>query len=103
MSGYSVPIRAISGIRDTASFSRRSSGYFLAAYASLPAMQHEVIADMEHHAVTLVVMSGGTWSDRIDGISQRQRLPLIADYLDLHFGPPQAVGRFTFRHRIVAE
>lgn len=78
---------------------RPASRYFLSAYASLPALQREVIADIERHQVNLVIYSTGSWFDRIDRLPQEVRLPILADYLKRNFKPADRVGKVSFWRR----
>ncbi len=59
--------------------------YHQIAYAATPAMQREVIRDLEQTRTRLVIYRTGGWFDKIDGIPATERHPLIARYLDKHY------------------
>ncbi len=80
---------------------RPASRYFITAYASLPAMQREVIEDIERHEVNLIIYNGGTWFDRIDGVPQAERHPLIAEYIKDNYEPDTQIGQVKLWKRKV--
>lgn len=55
--------------------------FFMVCYASTPAMQREVVADLEADQTRLVIFKTGGWFDRVDGIPVEERHPIIAKYL----------------------
>ena len=77
-------------------FSNQGAYYFLTgrpsatryhnvAYAVTPAMQQEIIQDLEQTRAKLAIYSTGGWSDSIDGIPNCERHPLIARHLHAHY------------------
>jgi hypothetical protein len=78
---------------------RSATRYFHACYASLPAMQEEVVRDLERQQVTMVIYRAGTWFDRIDGVPAETRHPIIAAYLNANYEPADTVGSVVFWKR----
>jgi len=59
--------------------------YHQLCYASTPALQREVIRDLECNRTRLVIYCAGDWFDSIDSIPSSERHPLIAHYLYTHY------------------
>ena len=79
---------------------RRSvSRYFQVCYACIPAMQREVIDDLERLRPNLVLFRAGTYFDAIDRVPAEKRHPLIAGYLRSHYEPADKVGSVVFWRR----
>ena len=72
--------------------------YFMVAYAGSPDQQRQIIEDLEKHRTPLVIYKTGR-RDRIDGLANPTRHPLIADYLDKHYGEGAVVDGVTFLKR----
>ena len=63
------------------------------------AYQREVIADLERERPPIALIASGTFLDDLDGISNRKRTPLVAEYLDRHYEPAGKVGARTLARR----
>jgi hypothetical protein len=62
--------------------------------------QLEVIAALERVRPPLAILAGGTPRDAFDGISNRERVPRVAAYLDTHYEPyTEVFGRRIARRR----
>ena len=62
--------------------------------------QLEVIAALERLRPPLAILAGGSWRDAFDGVSNRERVPRVAAYLDAHYEPYTVVfGRQIARRR----
>ena len=78
---------------------RSATRYFQVCYASLPAMQEEVVRDLERQRVPLVIFRAGTGFDNIDGVPAETRHPIIAAYLHANYEPAEMVGSLAFWQR----
>lgn len=54
-------------------------------FASPTKYQQEVIEDLEKDHIKYILYSNSYWSNIIDGISNRTRLPLLYEYIDTHY------------------
>jgi len=61
-------------------------------FAWTPAFQQEAINDLERKKVRWVLYQNNDWSDRVDGITNSERLPLIDQYLKSHYHPHFNIG-----------
>ena len=66
------------------------------------AAQREVIAALERVKPPVAILASGSWRDVIDGVPTRERVPLIAEYLDRHYEPAGKVGPRTLARRRAA-
>ena len=66
------------------------------------AAQREVIAALERVKPPVAILASGSWRDAIDGVPTRERVPLIAEYLDRHYEPAGKVGPRTLARRRAA-
>jgi hypothetical protein len=57
--------------------------------------QREVIAALERERPPVAILSSGTESDTFDSVSNRERAPLVARFLDAHYRVVGKVGRRT--------
>ena len=57
--------------------------------------QEEVIAALERVRPPIAILSSGTVGDAFDGVSNRDRAPLVARFLDTHYRVVGKVGRRT--------
>jgi hypothetical protein len=57
--------------------------------------QHEVIAALERERPPLAILSSGTPTDIFDSVSNRDRAPLVARFLDAHYRVVGKVGQRT--------
>jgi hypothetical protein len=69
-------------------------------YSSVPSYQtiekqREVIAALERERPPIAILSSGTDSDVFDSVSNRDRAPLVARFLDTHYRVVGKVGRRT--------
>lgn len=76
-------------------------------YSSVPwyegdERQQEVIAALEREKPPLAILSSGTPSDAFDSVGNRERVPLVAAYLDRHYRAIGLVGRRTLAARFDA-
>jgi hypothetical protein len=72
---------------------RRNPIRFVAAPFYEPeAFQHEVIAALERERPPMVVLPHGEWTDNFDGIANRLRTPLVADYVYANYRVVEVVG-----------
>jgi len=72
---------------------RRNPIRFVAAPFYEPeAFQHEVIAELERERPPMVVLPHGEWTDNFDGIANRLRTPLVADYVYANYRVVEVVG-----------
>ncbi len=53
--------------------------------------QREIVADLERNNTKLVLYRNAAPSNRVDGIGNEQRLPLVASYLKEHYEPWQKI------------
>jgi hypothetical protein len=64
------------------------------------AAQREVLAALEREKPPVAILSSGSWRDVIDGVATRERVPLVAAYLDRHYVPAERLGpRMLARRR----
>ncbi len=63
------------------------------------AAQREVIAALERERPPLAILASGTFLDGLDGVSNRERTPLVAEYLDRTYEPAGRVGTRTIGRR----
>ena len=63
------------------------------------AAQREVLAVLERERPPVVILSSGSWRDDIDGVSNRERVPLVAEYLDRHYVAAERLGPRTLARR----
>ena len=63
------------------------------------AAQREVIAALEREKPPVAILASGSWRDVVDGVPTRERVPLIAEYLDRHYEPVGKVGPRTLARR----
>lgn len=69
----------------------------------LPALQEEVIARLERERPPLAILASGAGSDAFDGVSNRDRAPVVAAYLDGIYEPiGRVAGRTIGRRRTVS-
>ncbi|MFP8874735.1 MAG: hypothetical protein VCB42_09465, partial [Myxococcota bacterium] len=64
---------------------RNPTRFSLTAYASTPALQREVIADLEREQTPLVIYRSNTYLDRLDTVPSARRNTLIESYLRKHY------------------
>ena len=62
------------------------------SYASTPAMQREIISDLETDKTRLVIFKTGGWFDAVDDIPVEERHPLIAAYLETNYTPAMNIN-----------
>jgi len=62
----------------------------LVVYASPKYLQKEVVADLEETKPKYVIFQGG-W-DTVDGVSKKDRLPIVAAYLQSHYAEDVQIG-----------
>ena len=63
--------------------------------------QREVVAALERVRPPLAILAGGSYRDAFDGVSNRERAPLVAAYLDARYEPIGKVsGRTIGRRRV---
>lgn len=72
--------------------------YFMVSYAGSADQQYQVIQDLERHRTPLVIYKTGR-RDKIDGLKNSVRHPLIANYLHTHYGKSAVVDGVTFLMR----
>ena len=70
--------------------------YSVVAFAAGTPAQREVVADLRRERVPLVLAAGPTFFNRIDGIPQSRRHPLIAEYLESEYRTLGEWGDTTF-------
>ncbi len=63
------------------------------------AAQREVIAALEREKPPVAILASGSWRDTFDGIATHDRAPLVAAYLDEHYGTGERVGPRTLARR----
>jgi len=91
-------------------FSNEPALYFLSArrmptrFLSVPSYetpeeQSEVVADLERVKPPLAILSGDSWLDAPDGVSNRDRAPRVAAYLDSHYGATERIASWIVAHR----
>lgn len=56
------------------------------------AAQREVIEALEREHPPLAILASGTFLDGLDGVSNRERTPLVAEYLDRNYEPAGRIG-----------
>ncbi|HEY4229889.1 MAG TPA: hypothetical protein VGO79_06935 [Thermoanaerobaculia bacterium] len=66
--------------------------YVAAPFYEPEAFQHEVIAALERERPPMVVLPHGEWTDNFDGIANRLRTPLVADYVYANYRVVEVVG-----------
>jgi hypothetical protein len=78
---------------------RGATRYFQVSYASPPAVQDEVVRDLERLQVPLVIFRSGTVWDALDGVPVEKRHPVIAAYLHAKYEPADTIGPVVFWKR----
>jgi hypothetical protein len=84
-------------------FSNQGAYYFFAdrpsatryhqiCYASIDAMQNEVINALENHKTRLVIFSNNAWMDSIDGVTNSARNHMVAQYLKEKYAESAKIG-----------
>ena len=71
---------------------RNPTRFPLTAYASTPAMQKEVIMDLEREQTPLVIYRSNNYLDRLDTVPFAKRNALIEKYLRKHYRPEKTIG-----------
>jgi hypothetical protein len=64
-----------------------------------PEKQREVTFRLEQLRPPIAILSSGTWLDAFDGVASRERAPLVAAYLDVHYREIGRVSRWTIGQR----
>ena len=62
--------------------------------------QREVVEALEHIRPPLAILAGGSPRDAFDGVSNRERAPRVAAYLDAHYEPAGTILRPRHRKAI---
>jgi hypothetical protein len=78
---------------------RPATRYFNVCYASLPALQQEVVRELERQRISLVIFRSGKHDNGFDDVAIEQRHPIIAAYLHDSYEPADSVGEVVFWRR----
>lgn len=78
---------------------RPATRYFQVCYAALPALQEEVVRDLERQRVSLVVFRSGKHDGGFDEVPIERRHPVIAAHLRERYEPADTVGEVVFWRR----
>lgn len=75
---------------------RPTSKYFHVAYASLPALQEEVISDLKKNKPPVIIYYYGGGPDQFDRIPNARRHPIVHTYLKKNYKPAKRIGNTWF-------